>query len=120
MSNSTTSPNMNLVVPIVGSEAGPQYATDINTSLGIIDSHNHSPGFGVQINTLGLNINSSLTFNGNFATSLAGLTLTPQSTLPIVNTIYESGVDLYYLDVVGNNVRITQAGSLAGTPGSIG
>jgi hypothetical protein len=36
-----------------------------------------------------------------------------------VGCIYVAGVDLYYNDVNGNPVRITQSGSVAGTPGSI-
>lgn len=113
------SPNMNLPVPVVGSEAGPQYATDVNNSLNIIDQHNHSPGSGVQITPNGLNINTALTFANNFATNLAGLTLTAQSVTPANSTIYQSGVDLYFTDGLGNNIRITQSGAVAGTPGSI-
>lgn len=113
------SPNMNLPVPVVGQEAGPQYAQDVNTSLGLIDSHNHSPGSGVQITPDGLNINTALTFNSNAATDLALLNLTPQVTIPGLNTIYEAGVDLFYVDGIGNNIRITQGGGIAGTPGSI-
>lgn len=115
----TNSPNMLLPIPGVGNEAGPQYATDINNCLTIVDQHNHSNGSGVQITPSGLNINTVLTFNANFATGLAGLTLTAQSSLPAINTIYESGNDLYFVDGLGNNVRITQSGGVAGSPGSI-
>jgi hypothetical protein len=110
---------MNLPVPVVGGEPGPQYAQDVNNSLGIIDQHNHSNGSGVQITPNGLNINASLPFNNNLATALAGLTLVAQASAAPINTIYESGVDLYYVDGLGNNIQITKSGSLAGTPGSI-
>lgn len=117
--SSTLSPNMNLIIPGVGSEQGPQYAIDVNSSLSLIDAHNHSAGSGVVITPDGLNINISLPFNDNFATNVAGITLTAQSSTPANNTVYENGVDLYYTDGVGNIVRITQSGALAGTPGSI-
>lgn len=119
MSSNTTSPNMSLVIPTVGQEFGPQYAFDINNSLTLIDVHNHSPGQGVQINPDGININAPLPFNNNFAYSLAGLTLVPQGSAPANNTLYESGVDLYYVDGLGNNIRLTINGGIAGTTGSI-
>ena len=115
----TLSPNMNLPVPGVGSEAGPQYATDVNNSLTLIDQHNHSPGSGVQITPAGINISSNLPFNSNFATGVAGLTLSAQSSTPSVNTLYESGVDLYWVDGNGNNIRLTQLGTVAAAPGNI-
>lgn len=117
--STTITPNMNLIVPTVGNEPGPDYGTDINSSLGIIDQHTHAAGSGVQITPAGININSALPFGGNFATGIAGLTLTAQSGTPAINTIYESGVDLYFVDGNGNNVRMTQSGAVAGTPGSI-
>jgi hypothetical protein len=113
------SPNMNLPIPTVGGESGPQYATDVNNSLTLVDQHNHTPGQGVQIPPSGLNINSSLTFNNNLATSLQGLTFVAQSGSPGINTIWESGVDLYFTDGLGNLIQITKNGAVAGTPGSI-
>lgn len=117
--SSIISPNMNLVIPGVGSEAGPQYATDINNSLTIIDSHNHSPGSGVQITPSGMNINSALTLNNNFLTNAAGLSLLANSTPGTNGTAYRSGVDLYYVDGNGANIAITSSGSIAGAPGNI-
>lgn len=120
MSSSTITPNMNLIEPTVGSELGPTYAYDINTSLTLVDQHDHSSGRGVQITPAGLNINSSLTFANNFATNMAGASFTAQSSPPADGTIYISGSDLYFVDAIGNNIRITQSGAVAGTPGSIG
>lgn len=113
------SPNMSLPIPPVGVEPGPTYAFDVNTALTLLDQHDHSPGKGVQITPSGLNINSDLSFNNSFATNVAGINLFAQSSPPGVNTLYESGVDLFFVDGVGNNVRITQSGGVAGTPGSI-
>lgn len=116
----TLSPNMFLRIPGVGTEQGPDYAIDINFDLlSVLDAHDHSPGRGVAITPAGLNINSTLSINNNFITDIAGLTLFAQSATPAVNTIYQLGLDLYFVDGVGNNVRITQSGGVAGTPGSI-
>lgn len=110
---------MNLPIPGVGTEDGPAYATDINSCLTIIDQHSHLNGSGVPITPAAININTALDFQSNFATSLAGLTLAAQNSTPANNTIYESGVDLYYVDGLGNNIQITANGGIAGSPGSI-
>lgn len=111
-------PNMKLPVPSIGT-IGPDFASDVNSSLQIVDQHNHAPGSGVPITPAGININAALTLNNNFLTAGAGLTFTAQNSTPSNNTVYESGVDLYYVDGNGNNVRITQSGSVAGASGTI-
>lgn len=116
---STLSPNMSLPIPSVGNTSDPQWAFDINSSLTLVDQHDHSPGSGVQITPSGINISSNLAFNNKFATNIAGLVLMAQNSTPAINTLYESGVDLYYVDGNGNNVQITQNGGIAGSPGSI-
>lgn len=124
MATSTTSPNMSLVIPTVGSDPGPQWAFDINASLNILDSHNHASGSGVPIPSAGLSINADLPFGNNNATTLRSIRFTtqasPLATASDVGCLYESGVDLYYNDGNGNQVRMTQSGGVAGTPGSIG
>lgn len=116
---STISPNMNLIVPTVGQQPGPAFAFDVNASLTLVDQHDHSPGRGAQITPAGININATLPFNNNFASQVAGVTFTAQSLVPAIGTIYEFGNDLYFVDGVGNNIRLTQSGAIAGTPGSI-
>lgn len=123
MTSVTSSPNMNLPVPVVGVETGPQWANDLDACLNIIDIHDHSPGFGVMITPAGININSALTFSNNNATALRSVRFQTQAS-PLalaadVGCVYESGVDLYYNDANGVQIRITQSGAVAGTPGSI-
>jgi hypothetical protein len=114
---------MSLPVPIVGTTPGPDYATDINSCLTLVDQHDHSSGYGVQITPSGLNINADLTFGNNDAISLRSVRFQTQaSPLAIASDLgclYESGVDLYYNDGSGNQIRMTQAGGVAGTSGSI-
>lgn len=123
MATVNNSPNMLLPVPSVGQEAGPAYATDINNCLSIIDTHNHSAGSGVQINPDGININSNLPMNGNNLINSRSLRMAIQASPLALGSdlacLYASGVDLYFNDANGNQVRITQSGGVAGSPGSI-
>lgn len=123
MADTTQTPAMNLVVPTVGVDPGPDYANNINADLAIIDGHNHTPGYGVQVPTAGLNINADLTFQNNNGTNFRSVRFQPQpSALALASDLgclYEYGVDLYYNDGNGNQIRITSAGGIAGTPGSI-
>lgn len=116
-------PNMGLTLPTVGVTAGPQYATDINNALTIIDSHDHTPGSGSAIPSTGLNINADLSFQGNNATVLRSTRFSAQPSVinaaTDLNCLSVSGVDLYYNDGNGNQIRITQSGGVAGSPGSI-
>jgi hypothetical protein len=116
-------PNMNLPVPSVGIEAGPEYATDINNCLELLDSHNHAPGSGVQIDPTGLNINADLPLNENNLTEVRSVRLAPQSAAIAeaddLACLYAVDDDLFFNDGLGNQIRITQSGAVAGTPGSI-
>lgn len=117
----TSSPNMNLPVPAVGNTSGPEYATDINSCMSTIDQHNHTAGSGVPITVEAISISSPLPFNNNFATSLAGLTLSSQASAPAKATVYQ-GADgfLYYTDgTSGTAIQITNASSVNSGAGSI-
>lgn len=119
MSDFNLSSNMNLPIPVVGVAPGPEYATNVNNALTLVDQHDHSPGYGVPITPAGMDINVALNFSLNGAQNVAYVNLTPQITPPSVGSIYESGVDLYYIDGLGNEIQITANGAVAGTPGSI-
>lgn len=123
MATSFQTPNMNLTVPITGEETGPNWANDINASLTVIDSHNHGAGSGVQITPDGIDISSDLSFQANNAVDFRSVRFDPQAA-PLsgmfdLGCLYESLVDLYYNDGNGNQIRITQSGSVAGAAGTI-
>lgn len=123
MSDTTISPNMNLPVPTVGVDAGPDWANNVNACLNAIDSHNHGAGQGVSITPDGIDINTDLPFNANNAITLRSVNFTAQSA-PLaaagdLGCLYVSGKDLYYNDEDGNAVRITQGGSVTGSTGTI-
>lgn len=115
----TISPNMNLIIPGVGTEAGPTYATDINSSLTLIDGHTHASGSGVPITPAAININAALPMNNNIINSIAALTLIAQTSAPASQSLYVSGVDLHYIDGNGNNIPITASGAVTGSSGTI-
>lgn len=123
MADYTLSPNMSMPVPTVSEAPGPGWATNLDASLSIIDSHNHSSGQGVAINPSGLDINSDLPYNNNNATSVRSVNFYAQSatiSLPTdIGCLYVAGVDLYYNDENGNVIRITQSGSVTGSSGTI-
>ncbi len=121
---STISPNMSLIIPTVGEEQSPTWAQDLNNSLSILDQHNHSSGNGNPIEPSGMNIVSELPFQNNDITGLRSANFQVQASplaLPgDLGCLYVSGVDLYYNDENGIQIRITASGGVAGTPGSIG
>jgi uncharacterized protein YjbI with pentapeptide repeats len=124
MPNNTTSSNMGLIIPTVGSEAGPAWASDINASLNIIDQHSHAPGQGVPVTPSGINISSDLSFMGNNITSLKTVNFSNQSASlsgvsPNLGCAYVAGGELYYNDESGNVVKITASGSVNAGAGSI-
>lgn len=118
-----TSPNMSLPIPTVGVESAPQWATLLDSCMTIIDGHNHASGSGVQINPAGININSDLTINDNNLILARSLRFNPNLVAiggpDDIGCLYEAGVDLYYNDGSGNQIRITQSGSVAGSSGTI-
>lgn len=122
MANTTISPNMGLPVPVVGVDPGTDWAVNLNACYSIIDGHNHSPGNGVQITPDGINISSDLSMNDNNLTIIRTTRYAPQAVLTApadLDCVYVSGVDLYYNDGNGNNIRITQSGSVSGASGTI-
>ena len=124
MANTVISPNMNLPVPVVGQDLGPQYATDINNCMALIDQHDHSSGEGVQITPAGLNINAALALNTNALLSALYTAYTPQASpipavSPAVGALYVAGVDLYYNDINGEQIQITSGGHVNAGAGSI-
>lgn len=117
---STISPNMNLIIPGVGTEAGPTYAFDINSSLTLIDQHDHTPGKGVQIVTAALNIDADLSLNDFSLTNATTIVFTPSSsasTTPQSLSVAPGGEspqqqDLWYTPNTGAPIQITKNGAV--------
>jgi len=120
MADFSLSPNMQLPVPVTGVAPGPEWADLLNACMAKIDGHDHTPGLGVKITPSGLNISADLPLNANNLTLTRSVQFLSQGApIPDLASIYVNGVDLYFNDLSGNPVRITQFGGVVGTPGSI-
>lgn len=119
MSEVVISPNMNLPVPVVGSTPGPDWANNINSCMSSIDSHDHTPGHGVQISSSALDISSDLALNNNSLTEAKSVVFDAQPSFSTRQAIYVISPDLIYNDGNGNVIRITQGGSVSGSAGTI-
>lgn len=123
MSDFNLSANMMLPIPVVGVDPGPDYALNIDGCLTLLDSHDHTIGKGVQITPAALNLNTDVSFLGNNAINLRSsrysAQLSPLSLAADVGCVYVSGLDLYFNDISGNQIRITQGGSVNGSTGTI-
>jgi len=118
---------MNLIIPGVGTEAGPTYATDINNSLTIIDQHDHTAGKGVQLTQASLNINGAFPLNNNPLLTIQYVKFTLQTTAPTAstapNSLYvDSSGNLHYINTTadiqvtsGNALNVTSSGISSGT-----
>ncbi len=123
MADTTPSIYMNLPIPTVSVAPGPGWATNNDNCLTIIDAHDHSSGYGVQVTPAGLNINADLSIGANNLTTIKSARFefqgSPLAGVADLGCIYASGDDLYYNDALGNQIQITMNGAVAGTPGSI-
>lgn len=120
-----TTPNMNLLLPVVTSTIGPLWASELNAAQFTIDSHDHTSGKGVPIPSNGIQLNADLTFNSFNATFLRSSQYTDNSSplaLPgDIRAIYASGGDLYYNNGIGQQIQITAGAGLNATSiGGIG
>lgn len=113
------SPNMNLPVPVVSNDFGPDWANNLNSCLSAIDEHDHTAGKGVPLSSDSLTINSNLPLNNNSLTGVASVVFNAQTSIATIQSVYVVGVDLFYNDGNGNTIRITQSGNVAGASGTI-
>ncbi len=120
-----TTPLMNLVLPTVGSEPGPDWASDLNSAFEAVDAHDHTSGNGALIPSAGININSDLGFNGYNATLLRSARLSSQaaslSEATDKNCLSVVLGDLYYNNGSGTAIQLTSGSGLnAASIGGIG
>lgn len=113
-------PNMNLTLPVVSQTLGPTWASQLNTALTVVDSHNHTFGNGALVPSAGLDINADLPFSGYNATQLASTQFLDQTNyLNASLGLYSYNGDLYYSNISGTPVRITNGSSIVGAGGTI-
>lgn len=114
--NTTTTANMSLILPIPGLQTGLQYAIQNNSAFSVIDSHTHIPGQGLPIPTAAININNDLNFNAyngiSFRSTRFNSQVSPLALVTDINCISVVGPDLYYNDGNGNKIQMTIGGSV--------
>jgi hypothetical protein len=116
-----TTPNMNLTLPVVSQTLGPQWASEINADLSLIDSHNHTSGNGALVPVAGLNMNADLSLATNALTNVKRLGLLDQVSLSLSNSVYAKGGDLWWYNSSGDDVQITNGNAVnVGPTGNIG
>ena len=108
-------PYMTLVLPIPGTTVGPDWATQLVTALGLVDSHDHSTGKGNRVTPAGLNINADLSFGGSQATDLKTATFSDQTTSlssSFKNCVYDAGGNLYWNNGSGTAIQLTSGSTI--------
>lgn len=111
----STTPNMNLTLPVPSTTPGPQWATQVNSAFSVVDQHNHTFGSGVPVPTSGLNINADLPFNSHAALGLTSVTFSGAN-VALAGAIYaDPSGNLYYNNSGGTPVQITAGNSLSAT-----
>lgn len=116
MANTTTTPNMNLILPIVGIEIGPDWASEINSAFNLIDTHDHTSAKGTRIPIAGISVNATLNM-GDFGLSNVLNLGCKNNSVAISATTYKNSVyvaagELYYNDNSGNQIKLTSAGGI--------
>ena len=106
--------------PAIGTETGPTWAENLNTSLDAIDGHDHSTNKGIRITPAGVNINADLEFNQNSATELKNVIFDSSVTAATTAySVYQASGNLYWRNGSGTAVQITTGSSVNAGAGSI-
>lgn len=118
-----STPFMNLTLPVPTVTLGPQWASELNTALDLIDSHDHTSGKGKPITTSALSIDANLDLNAFRTVNTQGTQFNSQTTAlsggANSSLIYDVNGDLYYTNGSGVAVQITSGGTVVTTPASV-
>lgn len=98
-------------------------STNIESNWSTLDVHDHSSGKGAQVPSAGININANLSFAGFKPYNLLATQFSSQSSsLSSASNkpcVYVLNGELRYIDNSGNDVQLTNAGSVNSATGSI-
>jgi hypothetical protein len=111
--------------PGIGTTAGPEWATNLNTSLDAVDDHDHSTNKGIRITPAAINVNSDFQFNENSATELKNVIFSTVTAASTSYSLYQASGNLYWRNGSGSAVQVTigtavnsGAGSISGMTGT--
>ena len=106
--------------PGIGTTTGPQWATDLNSSLDAVDDHDHSTNKGIRITPAAVNINADLEYNQNSATELKNVIFDSSVTAATTSySVYQASGNLYWRNGSGTAVQITTGSAVNAGAGSI-
>lgn len=115
----STTPNMNLTLPVVGTTPEEEWAEILNEALEDVDAHDHTSGNGVRITPAAIHINDDLQLNSFSLTEVNAVYLNDLDADLTARGIYAKDGNLFYYNTDGDAVQITNGDSIAGTSGSI-
>lgn len=98
-----------VVIPVRGIDT-PTWAEDFNTSFSAIDSHDHSPGEGIQLSFNVVEFVNS--FDCDTIISLNEINFSANASETDRCSIYSDGDELFAIDGFGRNIKITANGKL--------
>lgn len=110
----TTTDKMNMVLPVVSSTLGPEWANLLNTLIEVIDEHDHSSGSGNQVTPAGILINAALdflTYQIQNAGSV-GLEAKVSALTSHTGSVQRIGTNLWWVNSSGTAVQITDGNIL--------
>lgn len=115
----SVTPNMNLSLPEPTVTPGPDWASQINEALEVVDDHDHSSDKGKKVTPAGLDINVDLDFQDNSLQNAYKVNLVNQSsTLTGVDnacTISFVNGNFYITNSGGTAVQVTDGTSVVNT-----
>lgn len=107
----STTTNMNITIPEPLVTPGPTYASQINEAIDVIDEHDHVTGRGKAITPNAMSITTDIPMNSQSLANTNSVKFKNNTgTLVTTNAIYTYNGDLYFVDNVGNQVRLTASG----------
>ena len=118
----TTTNNMGITLPQPGATSGPQWASDLNNAISVVDAHDHSSGKGVKVTPAGFSFTSDMPCGGFKLTDLGAAVLRSLSVSPTVaGSLHVKNGDLYHVSSNGTAVQITSGTGLnLSSTGTIG
>ncbi len=110
-----TTAYMGLTLPVPGSGGtpGPTWASDLNTAITSIDSHDHTTGKGTKVPISGINWNADINL-GNFSLYDVGFIrgYNNISTPTGLRLFYVKNNEFYYKNAAGVETQITDSGTV--------
>jgi hypothetical protein len=113
----TTTPNMGMILPIVLSELGPAWASELIAALTArVDAHDHTAGKGVTLQTSSMTVNADFPFVSFNATQLRSARFTQQASVLVlgadVGCLYDVLGNLFWNNAAGTAVQLTNGAAV--------